>query len=102
MPPINILPQQLEEVQNLLRRFVPDREVWAFGSRVGGQAQPHSDLDLVILGEDPIGLDVWADLREALAESELPWKVDVVDWAVASENFRRIIEAHHVVVQKRA
>jgi type I restriction enzyme S subunit len=38
-------------------------------------------------------------LADAFAESDLPWKVDVVDWATTSESFRKIIERDKVVVQ---
>jgi len=34
-------------------------------------------------------------------ESDLPIKVNVVDWATTSETFRRIIETDKVVVQNR-
>ena len=37
-------------------------------------------------------------LAEAFAESDLPWKVDIVDWATTSESFRKIIQQHRVVV----
>lgn len=33
-----------------------------------------------------------------LVESDLPMKVDVVDWATTSENFRRVIAKDKVVV----
>lgn len=31
--------------------------------------------------------------REAFEESDLPFKVDLVDWSLISEEFRRLIEA---------
>lgn len=40
-----------------------------------------------------------SDLREAFAESDLPFQVDIVDWGSASENFRKIIEKEYAVVQ---
>lgn len=38
-------------------------------------------------------------LEEDFSESDLPWKVDVVDWAATSESFRMVIERDRVVVQ---
>jgi type I restriction enzyme S subunit len=35
---------------------------------------------------------VGAALADAFSASDLPWKVDLVDWVRASESFRRIIE----------
>jgi len=86
-------------VRALLDRHVPDREVWAFGSRVSGTAKPHSDLDLVIFGDAPLDIAVAAALEKDLRESDLPWKVDVVDWATTSEPFRRIMERDRIMLQ---
>lgn len=99
MPPIDLNPHDLKIVLAILRKFVPDREVWAFGSRVKWTAKPFSDLDLAIVGEQSLPISIAADLAEAFDESELPIKVDVVDWATTSDAFRKIIEKDKVVVQ---
>ncbi|NQU56551.1 MAG: restriction endonuclease subunit S [Rhodospirillales bacterium] len=95
-PLIDARPDHLEIVQAILRRHVPERKVWAFGSRVTWTAKTYSDLDLVILGDEPLDLGVLASLKEEFSESDLPWKVDVVDWASASESFREIIRKNKV------
>ncbi len=38
-------------------------------------------------------------LVDDFSESDLPWKVDIVDWATLSEAIRKIIERDKVVVQ---
>lgn len=38
-------------------------------------------------------------LEEEFAESDLPWKVEVVDWATIRPSFRAIIERAKVVAQ---
>jgi len=90
-PSIDMRPEHFAIVRDILRRYVPDREVWAFGSRARGKAKPYSDLDLAIIGEAPLSLDVSANLAEALSESDLPYKVDIVDWATIDDSFREII-----------
>ena len=100
MKEIAITPGALEIVRSILARFVPEREVRAFGSRVTGSEKKFSDLDLAVMGELPLPSSVLADLDEGFRESDLPFKVDVVDWATTKENFRRIIEQEYVVVQK--
>lgn len=94
--------KDLDTVKAILRAHVPGREVWAFGSRARRCAKPYSDLDLAIMGEEPLSLDALAELNEAFAESDLPWKVDVVDWARMSDAFRCIVERDRVVVQELA
>ncbi|MFT7401020.1 MAG: type I restriction enzyme S subunit [Hydrogenophaga sp.] len=96
LPQIDIRPDQWAIVQRILQKHVPDREVWAFGSRAKWTAKAYSDLDLVILGDQPLGLAVSAALADDFTESDLPWKVDVVDWATTSESFRQIIERNFV------
>lgn len=98
----DIKPGEWEIVHGILDRHVPGREVWAFGSRIRGAAKAFSDLDLVILGNHPLDLSTLAELREDFSESNLPFKVDVVDWATTSEAFRKIIEAERIIVQQPA
>lgn len=45
-------------------------------------------------------LDLTARLAEAFSESDLPWKVDLVDWATTTPAFRTIIAGQRVVIQR--
>jgi predicted nucleotidyltransferase len=96
---IDIQPHDLEAVIAILRRRVPDRLVRAFGSRATGKAKPFSDLDLAVMGEVPLPTEVLARLADDFDESSLPFKVDVVDWASASDTFRRIIDRQAVEIK---
>ncbi len=40
-------------------------------------------------------------LKHAFSESDLPFRVDVVDWAATEAGFRKIIEAECVVFRLR-
>ena len=98
---LELRPGELEIVRGILQRHVPECAVWAFGSRVQGKAKPYSDLDLAIFGEQPLALSIRAALAEEFSESDLPFKVDIVDWATASERFRQIIRREYVVLQEQ-
>jgi predicted nucleotidyltransferase len=54
-------------------------EVRVFGSRVAGNAKPYSDLDTVLVGARRLSLMRVSALRDALAEWDLPTRVDVPD-----------------------
>ena len=97
---LDIRPDHLKIVQDILQKCVPEREVWAFGSRAKWLAKEYSDLDLCILGKTPLSFRTLGLLEEAFEDSDLPYKVDVVDWATTSESFRQIIERDKVVVPK--
>lgn len=99
MQPIDVRPDHLTIVQDILKKHVPAHSVWAFGSRAKWLAKEYSDLDLCIVGETPLSFTTLGLLKEAFEDSDLPWKVDVVDWATTSESFRKIIERDKVVVQ---
>lgn len=97
------LPRQyLQALQTLLAGHVPQAEVWAYGSRVNGNAHEGSDLDLVLRNPGNLTLDVggWEALKEALQESHLPMLVEVHNWAHLPTTFHRNIEAEYVVVQQ--
>ena len=99
VPDIDISPAEWDIVSTLLHRHVPGFAVWAFGSRAKWTAKPYSDLDLAIVTDRPLDLSLSAALADDFSESDLPFKVDVIDWASTSEAFRKIIERDRVVVQ---
>lgn len=100
MPPIVIEPHQWQELSAILRTHLPGRTVWAFGSRATGQRlKRFSDLDLVIGGEELPRREA-AMLEEALDESRLPFKVDIVQLALLTPDFRARIEPDMVPVQQ--
>jgi type I restriction enzyme, S subunit len=99
-PPIDIRPDHWAIVRDILLKQVPRYEVWAFGSRVTGTTKPYSDLDLAVISDKPLPLNVIGGLADDFSESDLPWRVDVVDWAATSATFRKIIEQNKVVVQR--
>jgi predicted nucleotidyltransferase len=68
--------------------------VWAYGSRVNGDAHEGSDLDLVIRTPDlqKIPSDIFIRLKETLRESNIPIVVELLDWARLPESFHKNIE----------
>lgn len=80
-------------VCDILARHLPGREVQLFGSRADGTAKPHSDIDLVIMGNESLPVTTIRILRDAFDDSDLPFQVDLVEWAGTSEEFRKIIAA---------
>lgn len=98
---LRLRPKDRLEVERILGRCVPMQEVWAYGSRVDGSGHELSDLDLVIRPAADLKRPlVLAELKEAFSESNLPFLVDVHDWARMPAAFRANIEARHVVLQR--
>jgi len=98
---LDLRQKDAEIVLRLLAEYVPDAEVWCYGSRVAGHSHPASDLDLVLRNSADLSVSQtrMAELKSALVESNLPIMVDVVDWARIPEAFRREIEKDYRVIQ---
>lgn len=86
-------------VTKILKQHVKNAEVWAFGSRVHGRhLKPFSDLDLVIKADELLPSAARFKLQEAFSESDLPFRVDIVEWAGVSDEFKAIIAESSVRV----
>ena len=62
---------------------------YAFGSRVKQTAKPYSDLDLCY--KDAIPDYIVSEIEEAFENSDLPFKVDIVNWQQCSEEFQSFV-----------
>lgn len=99
LPALQLLPHHQQIITDILQKHLPGVEVWAFGSRVAGTARPYSDLDLVVINDKPLSLQVHADVVDAFTQSDLPYPVDLVEWAQITPAFRAIISGAHAVLQ---
>ena len=99
---VDLNPNHLGKVKAILAEHVPECEVRAFGSRATWTAKDYSDLDLAVVGEGPLDWRTLDRLKEAFEESDLPMRVDVLDWHGISDSFREVIEPEHVVLVTKA
>ncbi len=96
---IDVSPAQLAIISKILQDHVPGCGVWAFGSRATWTAKDYSDLDLAIIGKEKLSDKTLFAVKEAFQESDLPFRVDVLDWNGISKEFRQVIEKKYVVMQ---
>ena len=95
--PVDIRPDHLRIVRNVLREYLPPNvNVWVFGSRANWTATDSSDLDLALEGGSRLGRKTMGALEDAFENSSLPYTVDVMDLNRISDSFRRIVEAQRV------
>ena len=97
---IDVSPHSLKLIQKILNKHVPDCEVRAFGSRVTCTAKDYSDLDLAIVGNKKLAKKTLYSIKDDFRESDLPIRVDVLDWNAISEEFKKIINKKYEVIQK--
>jgi len=98
----DLSPEHQAIVCDILSRHLPTPvRVSVFGSRATGKARRYSDLDLVLEGPSPIPRAVMVNLAESFDESDLPWKVDLIDWHTISDQFRGAIASDRIVLMPR-
>ena len=95
---VDIASQHMDMINEILRRRLPDREVWAYGSRVSGRSWQYSDLDLVVVGENPLDSVTMWDTRDDFSESRLPYIVDLKDWHQIPQHWRDEILRCYAVI----
>ncbi len=100
---IDIRPQHLSIVQGILHEHLPDAtSIYVFGSRATGEAKTYSDLDLALLNNKAdtaaVSAQVLCDLRYAFEDSDLPYKVDIVDLSGVTPAFRTIVNQNKVAL----
>jgi len=72
-------------------------KVFLFGSRAKGTAGRFSDFDIGILPIDTIPHTVFADLRERIEESSIPYQVDVVDLSQTDDAFKEKVMSEGIL-----
>jgi predicted nucleotidyltransferase len=87
-----------EKVKQVVRQYVPGSEIRVFGSRYKGTARKFSDLDLAICGQEKIHWSKLADIREEFINSDLPIRVDVLDYQAVSDQMQKIIDQGYEIM----
>ncbi|MFZ3141654.1 nucleotidyltransferase family protein [Polaromonas sp.] len=88
---LDLTPSQKALVCAIVDAHLERQRVRVFGSRAQRTAKPFSDLDLLVLGA-PLDDKLRGMLEEAFDESDLPFRVDIVEAAALSPEFRVRIE----------
>lgn len=97
---IQVKDSDLLEIKRILKEIIPEYEVWAFGSRINDKPKPYSDLDLAIITPNGLDFGLKAKLKEQFEISNIPFRIDLVDWHSISESFQEIIKKNYVIIQK--
>ena len=65
-------------------------KIFVFGSRVTGKGNDRSDIDIGVLGSRALSLSKLGAIKEAMEDLPILYKVDVVDFKRAGENFKKV------------
>ena len=97
MDKLFIKEKYLKELLSVFENYFPKAEIWAYGSRVEGDAHSGSDLDLAVktFGENTKDI---IKLRKFLNESNIPFLIDIFEFNKLPESFQKEIERKHVII----
>lgn len=94
---ITIRPQDLAIVRGVLRLYLPaGAKVCVFGSRARGTTKRAADLDLAIDAGRKLTQQEEMALSTLFEDSDLPYKVDIVDMCAVSDAFKEIILSNNI------
>ena len=92
---IHMQQRHWEMVKAILAKY--PYSFYAFGSRVKGNPRRFSDLDVCFFENIP--WNIRAHIDEDFEESDLPYKVDVIDWNACDQNFQSLIKQDLFLIQ---
>jgi len=96
---LNLKEKHRQILENLVRHYLPEINVWIYGSRINGRSHDGSDLDLVLRSSNltPIDSKKFHAFIEALRKSNIPFLVNAQDWATLPEHFQREIQRNYTI-----
>ena len=81
-----------KEIKEIIFRFLNPKEyqVFIFGSRTTGKGKKYSDYDVGIWSKKPVPSSTIVLIEEAFENSDLPYRIDIVDFSLVSPEFRKV------------
>ena len=96
MDKLFIKPEHLKMLTDILGSYCPKAEVFAYGSRLNGNAHEGSDLDLAIKFNEE-GKYLF-ELKEIISQSNIPFLVDIHEYNNLPDSFQKEILKNYIVI----
>ena len=86
------------QIIDIIRKYIKDKsiEILLFGSRAEGNSSMISDYDLAIRSKDELSETILSTIKEELDNSNIPFKVDLVDYNKVSDALRESIDRSNI------
>ena len=97
--PVGISKAELLIITDILKRYANNYEFYFYGSRVHGNFEKASDLDILVKGDKEMPYCELERLKEILDESLLPYVVNFADYHGMDGKFYNSIESGLVKVE---
>lgn len=98
MSKLFLRPQYLKILTDIFESYCPEAEIWAYGSRVKGDAHEGSDLDMVVKSFNS-NKNIYK-LRELINDSNIPILTDILEFEKLPKSFQEEIKKEYVIIYK--
>lgn len=92
-----VKPQYLKMLTDIFEQYCPNAEIWAYGSRVNGDAHEGSDLDMVVKNFHSNTAKL-SELRELITNSNIPFLTDINEFDKLPKYFQDEILKKYVII----
>jgi len=97
MDKLFIKPEYLKMLTDIFDKYCPHAEIWAYGSRIKGEAHEGSDLDLAVKNLNSNEITTY-ELKEIISESNIPFLVDIHEFDHLPASFQKEILGNYIVI----
>ena len=81
----------------VIRKYLPDCNIYLFGSRATGKAKEYSDIDIALDNFSVIDRRFLRKITDELEDTNIPLEIDVVDIYVSSDDLRAKIKKEGIL-----
>jgi len=72
--------QYQKKIVGLIAALLPDVKIYLFGSRAREKNHERSDIDIALVADQKLDIAVIGEVREVVNATNIPYKIDVVDF----------------------
>lgn len=90
--------EEFEIIINILNAHIKKGKVYAFGSRYKNNNRKFSDFDIAIDTGEKLSFEFLNILKDAFEESDLPYRVDIIDYNNISDKFKKIVDGGNEII----
>ena len=95
---ISVSSKEFEIIINILHNYIKKGKVYAFGSRYKNNNRKFSDFDIAIDTGEKLSFEFLNIVKDAFEESDLPYRVDIIDYNNISDKFKKIIDGGNEII----
>lgn len=100
---INLDAATRESVERILKERLPGVDVLLVGSRTREAVKRYADIDLLVMRDEPLAPRDRAMINAAFEFSDIPYKVDLLEWVTLPADFREaLLENSEVLIRRSA